>query len=111
VSVKGLSASRNLQGLQVGALRVAPFIAAHPEISSAVIKNTQSGWVSCAYRSQGDFSKAIEYHAQDLGIAKEVGDRVGEGRAHANIGTGHMYLNESPKPSPTSQCNMPWQYP
>jgi hypothetical protein len=31
--------------------------------------------------SQGDFSKAIEYHAQHLAIAKEVGDWAGEGRA------------------------------
>jgi hypothetical protein len=30
-----------------------------------------------AYWSQGDFSKAIKYHGQDLAIAKEVGDRAG----------------------------------
>ena len=39
-----------------------------------------------AYQSQGDFSKAIEYHTQHLAIAKEVGDRAGEGRAYANLG-------------------------
>ena len=32
-----------------------------------------------AYDSQGDFSKAIEYHAQHLALAKEVGDRAGQG--------------------------------
>ena len=47
-----------------------------------------------ACRSQGDFSKAIEYHKQCLAIAKEVGDRVGEGRACGNLGTCHMHLNE-----------------
>ena len=35
-----------------------------------------------AYHSQGDFSKAIEYHTQDLAIAKEVSDRAGEGVAY-----------------------------
>ena len=34
-----------------------------------------------AYDSLRDFSKAIEYHTQHLAIAKEVGDRAGEGRA------------------------------
>ena len=47
-----------------------------------------------AYRSLGDFAKAIEYQTQDLAIAKEVGDRAGECRAYANLGTGHMHLNE-----------------
>jgi len=28
-----------------------------------------------AYRSLGDFSRAIEHHTQQLAIAKEVGDR------------------------------------
>jgi hypothetical protein len=31
-------------------------------------------------------SKAIEYHAQGLAIAKEVGDRAGEGAAYAKLG-------------------------
>ena len=46
------------------------------------------------YDSQGDFrasfSKAIEYHTQDLAIAKEVGDRAGEGRAYANLGNAYQ---------------------
>jgi hypothetical protein len=45
------------------------------------------GNLGIAYQSQGDFSKAIAHHAQDLAIAKEVGDRAGEGRAHGNLGT------------------------
>jgi tetratricopeptide (TPR) repeat protein len=47
-----------------------------------------------AYQSQGDFSKAIKYHTQHLAIAKEVGNRAGEGRAYGNLGTCHMLLNE-----------------
>ena len=39
-----------------------------------------------AYRNLGDFNKAIEYHGQHLAIAKEVGDRAGEGRAYGNLG-------------------------
>ena len=30
-----------------------------------------------AYKSLGGYEKAIEYHTQDLTIAKEVGDRAG----------------------------------
>ena len=48
-----------------------------------------------AYRSLGDYAKAIEYYTQDLAIAKDVGDRVGEGMVYAtNLSAGHMYLNE-----------------
>jgi len=46
------------------------------------------------YQSQGDFSKAIELHGQDLAIAKEVGYRAGEGRAYGNLGTCHLHMNE-----------------
>ena len=43
------------------------------------------------------YSKAIEYHVQDMAIAKEVCDRAGEGWAYANLGTVHMHLNEYDK--------------
>ena len=38
------------------------------------------------YDLLGDYAKAIEYHTQDLAVAKEVGDQGGEGRAYANLG-------------------------
>ena len=38
-----------------------------------------------AYQSLGDFSKAIEYHTQDLAITKEVGNRAWEVRAYAKM--------------------------
>ena len=41
--------------------------------------------------------KAIEYHTQRLAIAKEVGDRAGEGAAYGKLGTCHMHLNECVK--------------
>jgi tetratricopeptide (TPR) repeat protein len=37
------------------------------------------------YWSQGDYAKAIENHAKHLAIAKEVGDRAGEGKAHGDL--------------------------
>ena len=38
----------------------------------------------------GVFSRAIEYHTQDLAIAKEVGDRAGEGKAYGNLGDAYQ---------------------
>ena len=48
-----------------------------------------SGNIGNAYNSQGDIAKAITHHTQDLAIAKEVGDRAGEGRAYSNLGCGY----------------------
>ena len=42
----------------------------------------------------GGLQQRLAYQAQCLAIAKEVGDRVGEGRACGNLGTCHMHLNE-----------------
>jgi hypothetical protein len=38
--------------------------------------------------------KAIEHQTQHLSIAKEVGDRTGEGQANVNLGTCHMHVNK-----------------
>ena len=35
------------------------------------------------YHRQGQFKKAIKYHQRHLEIAKEVGDKAGEGRRYA----------------------------
>ena len=49
-----------------------------------------AAWVYCihcnAYDSLGNFSQATEYHAQNLAIAKDVGDQAGESRAYGNLG-------------------------
>jgi tetratricopeptide (TPR) repeat protein len=50
-----------------------------------------------AYYSLEDYSKAIEYHTQDLTIAKEVGDRAGEGRAYGNLGNAYKSLGDLSK--------------
>ena len=39
-----------------------------------------------AYQSLGNISKALEHHNEHLTIAKEVGDRAGEGQAYGNLG-------------------------
>jgi hypothetical protein len=58
------------------------------------------------YHSLGNFSKAIEYHAQDLAIAKEVGDRAVEGMACANLGSAHQSQGNFSK---AIKYHMHWQ--
>ena len=36
----------------------------------------------------------IEYHEQQLSIAKEVGDRAGQGDAYANLGNAYYRLGQ-----------------
>ena len=50
-----------------------------------------------AYRSQGDFRKAVEYLEKHLKIAIEVGDRVGEGEAIGNLGSAYKSLGDFQK--------------
>ena len=55
------------------------------------------GNLGFAYQSLGDSQRAIEYHNQGtLGfrIAKEVGDRAGEGLAYGNLGLAYHSLEE-----------------
>ena len=59
------------------------------EMGDRAGEGTAYGNLGIAYRSQGDFSKAIEYQTQHLAIAKEVGDRAGEGAAYGNLGNAY----------------------
>jgi hypothetical protein len=45
----------------------------------------------------GDFARAIEYHTQFLVMAKEAGDKVGEGHACGNLGGCHICLKQYDK--------------
>ena len=45
-----------------------------------------------AYQNLGDYAKAIEYHAQDLAIAKEVGDWAGKGGAYRRMHENRLVL-------------------
>ena len=56
---------------------------------AAAVRTSMPGYASFvystlgrAYRSLGGLSKAIEYHKEHLAIAKELGDRAGEGEAY-----------------------------
>jgi len=45
-----------------------------------------------AHYSMGDFSQAIEYYTQHMAIAREVGDRAGEGRVYGSLGIAYHSL-------------------
>ena len=47
-----------------------------------------------AYFYLEDCSKAIEYHRQDLTIARQMGDKLGEAKACGNIGSALKALNQ-----------------
>ena len=47
-----------------------------------------------AFRSLGEFRKAIEYHEKHLKIAIEIGDRAGEERAYGNLGNAYDSLGD-----------------
>jgi tetratricopeptide (TPR) repeat protein len=59
---------------------------------------SKAAWVYCilgnANQSLGSFSKALEHNAQHLAIAKEVGDRAGEGMAYGNLGNAYCSLGD-----------------
>jgi tetratricopeptide (TPR) repeat protein len=65
---------------------------AHPDKAGAI-----HSVLGMAYVSLGDFSKVIKYHTQRLAIAKEVGDRAGEGWAYANLGNAYKSLGDYAK--------------
>ena len=47
-----------------------------------------------AYRSLGDYRKAIEFHQQSLSIAKEIGKKRSEGGAYTNLGIAYKNLGD-----------------
>lgn len=49
---------------------------------------------SHVYGSLKDFETAIDRHEHQLKIAKELGDRLREGRAYGNLGNVHYYLGD-----------------
>ncbi len=53
--------------------------------------------VGLAYFHLGEVEKAIEYHEQALMIAREIGDRHGEGADLGNLGLGYASLGEMEK--------------
>ena len=47
-----------------------------------------------AYFYLEDFSKAIEYHRQDLTLARQMGDKLGEAKSCGNIGSALKALGQ-----------------
>ena len=52
----------------------------------------------CTSSKRGTYQEAIEYHEKDSKIAKEIGDRAGEGRAYGNLGIVYQLLGNYKKP-------------
>ena len=57
-------------------------------------KECAYGNLGNAHQSLGDFKTAIDYHERHLKIAKELGDKSGEGRAYGNLGNAHQSLGD-----------------
>ena len=47
-----------------------------------------------AYQGLGQFKTAIQYHQRHLEIAKEVGDKAGEGGSYGNLGNAYQGLGQ-----------------
>ena len=52
------------------------------------------GNLGIAYDSLGEFKTAITYHQHHLQIAKDVGDKAGEGRSYGHLGCAYQGLGE-----------------
>ena len=70
--------------------RTARAVAAAVRTSMPSIASFVYSILGRAHQNLGSFFKALEYHAQDLSIAKEVGDRAGEGNAKGNLGIAYQ---------------------
>ena len=64
--------------------------------SNAVLTVKANTYASlgCTYHNVGQFNTAIKYHQRHLEIAKEVGDKVGEGISYGNLGNAYHSLGE-----------------
>ena len=52
------------------------------------------GNLGAAYDSLGDYRQAITFHEQSLAIAREIGNRPGEGAALGNLGSAYFSLGD-----------------
>ncbi len=64
----------------------------HSRLVPTLVEGGAHGGLGDAHDSLGDFAQAIKYHTQCLAIAKEVGDRAGEGKTYGNLGNAHQSL-------------------
>jgi tetratricopeptide (TPR) repeat protein len=53
------------------------------------------GGLGIAYDALGDYAQAIDFHQQQLEIARQIGDRQGEANALGNLGIAYFSLGDS----------------
>ncbi|MFY9824093.1 MAG: tetratricopeptide repeat protein [Thermoanaerobaculia bacterium] len=82
------------EGLQI----LDPFLAGEVrEALAAKLLGRLLGTVGLAYVQLGEVEKAIGYYEQPLVIAREIGDRRGEGNVLGNLGSAYFRLGEVEK--------------
>ena len=96
LTLSDLQESKDWRGV-VAMEREAMTMAAEVRASIPGLAASLCGTLGIAYKSLGDFSKAIEHHTKWLAIAQEVGDRAGEGRAYGHLGAAYESLGDFAK--------------
>jgi tetratricopeptide (TPR) repeat protein len=96
LTLSDLQESKDWRGV-VAMEREAMTMAAEVRASIPGLAASLCGTLGIAYKSLGDFSKAIEHHTKWLAIAQEVGDRAGEGRAYGHLGAAYESLGNFAK--------------
>lgn len=67
------------------------------KLNDPKLKSDSAGNLGTTYYYLGDYQKAIEYYEQALVIAREIGDRRGEGSELGNIGLAYRDLGQVEK--------------
>jgi tetratricopeptide (TPR) repeat protein len=67
------------------------------KLNDLMLKSGSAGNLGIAYRSLGDYQKAIEYHEQALVISREIEDRRGEGICLGNLGSAYSDMGQVEK--------------
>ncbi|MEG5213442.1 CHAT domain-containing protein, partial [Microcoleus sp. ARI1-A3] len=79
------------------------YLAIARSIKDRLGEGTALGNLGAAYRSVGDYAKAIEYAQQYLAIARSIKNRLGEGTALGYLGGAYLYLGDYAKAIEYSQ--------
>ena len=66
----------------------------HGRITDPALNATHLGNLGICHFSLGEYRQAIDLHTQALAIARDIGDRQGEGAALGNLGLCHSSLGE-----------------
>jgi tetratricopeptide (TPR) repeat protein len=69
----------------------------HGRITDPLTNSVHLGNLGLCYASLDDYRQAIDLHTQALAIARQIGDRRGEGGALGNLGICHASLGDYPQ--------------